>query len=117
MKRHIREKDGEMQILSSGIWCRAIRRVCLYCHKQFYARVVDVRRGQGLYCSTSCTAKATNPSSKAVIRCVICKGIRVVRRSHKNRYKTCGRPYCRERLQRRNNRRMSLERKGVKIGA
>jgi hypothetical protein len=40
-----------------------VTRVCLVCSTQFQGRLRDLKRGRGLFCSKSCAAKHTNPSS------------------------------------------------------
>ena len=44
-----------------------IKRNCLHCQKEFYARQADINRGWGKFCSKSCKAKYQvkyNPKSK-----------------------------------------------------
>jgi 5-methylcytosine-specific restriction endonuclease McrA len=55
---------------------KTIKRNCLNCHAEFFARPTDVRRGHGKYCSISCSTSHINRSRKSIpepnVECAHC---------------------------------------------
>jgi hypothetical protein len=61
----------------------SVHRLCAYCQEPYQAEIRYLNRGQGLYCSRSCSAKATHPVVDKVpnTECAWCKKDIYVRNS------------------------------------
>lgn len=119
----LREKDGKLYKWIGTRWRWSVRANCAQCGK---AIIVDNFRGgrhytklPGRYCGPRCVnlARWATHGTKVPIKCVICKRLRLVRRVHKDRYKTCGRPVCMRMIKRRNALRRHRENGFVRVNS
>lgn len=102
----LREVGDKLYVYKHGRWVPSIRTICANCDKKM---VVNKFQGghiagvlPGRYCSSRCINIARWAGGrKVVIKCVVCKRIRMVKRSKRDAYKTCGRESCQRFLRRR----------------
>lgn len=87
-------KRGKTYVFKHGRLKLVTKFKCAFCGKEQWGGKDKVEKSEKNFCDYQCRAKYDATHRRVVIRCVICKRIRMVPRSHRNKYKTCGRKQC-----------------------